>query len=113
MQHIDNWQVVALANFEVYRVVSRRNFQNASAELRINCYISNDGNFLTRKRAPGVFTQKTNIPFVAWGKSHRSIGHDRFRSRGCDFEKTTRLFHDLVSNKIEVAFLRFGNDFFI
>src|SRR6516164_5128800 len=46
-------------------------------------------------------------------KSHRGIGHDRFRSRGCDFEKTIRFFHNLVANIIETSFLRLGDDFLI
>src|SRR5213592_4149153 len=46
-------------------------------------------------------------------KSHCGIGHDRFGPGGCDFQKTTRLFHDLVSNEIEISFLRLGNDLLI
>src|SRR5207247_5929597 len=46
-------------------------------------------------------------------KSHRGIGHDRFGTSGCDFQKTTRLFYDLVSNEIEISFLRLGNELLI
>src|SRR6266481_6000776 len=46
-------------------------------------------------------------------KSHCSIGHDRFGPSGCDFQKTTRFFHDLVSNEIKISFLRLGNDLLI
>ena len=46
-------------------------------------------------------------------KSHRRVGHDRFRPRGCDFEKTTRFFDDLIANEIEISFLRLGDDLLI
>ena len=60
-----------------------------------------------------MFAQKIGITFVAGMKSHRGIGHDRFWPRGCDFEKATRFFHDLVANKIEISFLRLGDDLLI
>src|SRR5262249_43921728 len=46
-------------------------------------------------------------------KSHRRIGHNRFRSSGCHFEKATGLFHDLVANEIKFSFLWLGNDLLI
>ena len=42
-------------------------------------------------------------------KRHRGIGHDRFRPRGCDFEKAARFLHNLVANEIQMSFLRLVN----
>ena len=42
-------------------------------------------------------------------KRHRGIGHDRFRPRGCDFEKAAWFLHNLVANEIQIPFLRLAN----
>src|SRR5207249_10146294 len=44
---------------------------------------------------------------------HRRIGHDRFRSSGCDLQKSPRLFHDLITDLVETSLLRLGNDFLV
>src|SRR5438067_12829599 len=47
MQHIDDWQIVALPDFEIHGVMRRRNFQNAGCKLRIDRFVSDDGDLLT------------------------------------------------------------------
>src|SRR5215471_13935208 len=42
-------------------------------------------------------------------KRHGGIGHDRFRSRRCDFNETTWFLHNLVANEIQISFLRLAN----
>ena len=42
-------------------------------------------------------------------KRHRGVGHDRFRPRRCDFEKATWFLHNLVTNEIQIPFLRLAN----
>ena len=59
VQHIDNRQVMALADLKIQRVMRRRNFQNTSAEFRIDCFVSNNWNFLTRQRTPRVLAQRS------------------------------------------------------
>ena len=113
MQDVDDGQVVTLTNLEIERVVGRSNFQNSCPELRINRFIGDDGNFLTRQRPPCVLAEKIGISFVVWMKSHRCVSHDRFRPCGCDFEKTPRLFHNFVANEVKISFLRLVNDFLI
>ena len=54
-QNIDNRQVMALADFEIERVVRGRDFQNTGPEFRIDCFVGNDRNFLACERTPGVF----------------------------------------------------------
>ena len=44
---------------------------------------------------------------------HRRIGHDRFRSSGCDLQKSPRLFHDLITDIVETSLLRLGDDFLV
>ena len=46
-------------------------------------------------------------------KSHCGIGHDCFRSRGCDLEKTPRFLHNFIAHVIEISFLRLVNYFFV
>ena len=104
---------MTLANLKIYGVMSRRNFQHSRAKFGIDCFVSDDGNFLACEWTPCVFAKEIGITFVAGMKRHRGIGHDRFRSGGCDFEKSTGFFHDLVANEIKLSFLRLRNDFFI
>src|SRR5204862_5178902 len=42
MKHVDNRQLVALADFEIDLVMRRRHFQNAGAELWIDRFVSDD-----------------------------------------------------------------------
>ncbi len=90
-----------------------RNLQNARSELRIDRFIGDDWNFFACERTPGMFADKIGISFVAGMKSHRRVGHDRFRPGGCDFKKAARFFDDFVANEIQISLLRFANHFLI
>ncbi len=48
MKDVDDRQLVALADFEIDLVMSRRDFQNAGAELRIDRVIGDDGQGFAR-----------------------------------------------------------------
>src|SRR5439155_16052151 len=112
-KNIEDRQAMTLADLEIQRGVRGRYFWNASAELRVDCFIGDDRNFLTRERTPRVFSNEIQVSLLAWMKSHGGIRHDCFWPCGCDFQKAARLFHDFVSDKIELSFLRLGNDLFI
>ena len=113
MQHIDNWQLMSLPNLEIHCVVRWGNFQNTSAEFRVDRFVGNDRNFLAGERAPRVLAQEISVSFVARMKSHRSVGHDRFRSGSCNLQETPGFFHNFVANKIETSLLWLGNHLFI
>src|SRR4029077_14886136 len=104
---------MALTNLEIQRVVRGRDFQDAGAEFRIDCFIGNNRNFLTCERTPRMFTQEIGESLITWMKSHRSICHDGFGSRSCDVQETPRLLHNLVADEVEVSLLWLGNHFFI
>src|ERR1700730_11116710 len=104
---------MALANLEIQRVVRGRDFQDAGAEFRIDSFIGDNRNFLTRQWTPGVFTQEIGVSLITWMKSHRSVGHDGFGSRGCDFQETPGLLLNLVAHEVEVSLLWLGNHFFV
>src|SRR5438094_10286136 len=105
MQHIYKRQVMALTNLEINRVMRGRDFQDAGAEFRIDCFIGDNRNFFTCQGTPRVFTQEMGVSLITWMKSHRSVGHDCFRSCSSDFQDTLRLLHYLVADLVEVAFM--------
>ena len=104
---------MALANFEVERVVRWRNFQNSRPELGIDSFVSDDGKFFARERAPCVLADKIGIAPIAGMRRHRRIGHDRFRPRGGDFNEAAGLFRDFIANVVKASLLRLGNDLFV
>ena len=50
---------MALSNLEIDLVVRWRDLQRTGAELRIDRFVGNDRNFLTRKWTPRVIGQET------------------------------------------------------
>src|SRR5437667_12786082 len=100
---------MALANLEIQRVVCGRDFQDTGAEFQIDCFIGDNRNFLTCQGTPRVFTQEIGVSLITWMKSHRGVGHYSFGARRCDFQKTLRLLHNLVTDEVEVPLLWLGN----
>ena len=60
-----------------------------------------------------MFPEKIAISLVTRMSRHCRIGHDRFRSSGCDLQKSPRLFHDLITDIVETSLLRLGDDFLV
>src|SRR5439155_2867157 len=92
---------------------SARHIWEASAKFGIDRRVGNDGEPSARDPTPRMFTEKIPISLVTPMNRHRRIGHDRFRSSGCDLQKSPRLFHDLITDIVETSPLRLGDDFLV
>ena len=99
-ENVDDFQIVADADFKVRLVVGRGDFQRASAELDVHMVVRDDRNLRMRKRpehlAPDVF-RKTRVLRI---HRHRHVAHQRFRTGGGNFQELARCVREFVFHEV-------------
>ena len=83
VHNADNWQVVALAHFEVVRVVRRSDFYNACTKFHINVLVGNNGDFAVDKGHYHSFANKVCVAWVVGVNCNGCVAQHCFRTGGC------------------------------
>ena len=112
-QHVDNRQIVALADFEIEFVMRRSHFQSAGTEFRVDGLVGDNRECLTGQRSPDFSADQISITRIIGMHRHRHVRHNRFRTGRGQFQKFPGMFDKLISHIEEAALLRCWNDFFV
>ena len=103
IHHVDDREVVALADIEVGAVVGRGDLQHARAEILLDGRVADDRDLGAREGAPDVLADKVLVALVVGVDRHGGVAGDGFRTRGRDFEESAGEFGDLVTHAVERA----------
>ena len=76
-QHL---QAVTKTDIEVYRIVTRCNFESPTAELNFHRFITDNSNCPFRQGEANLFSYKMLISFIAWINGNSGITQHCFRS---------------------------------
>ena len=119
IDHLDQRQLVALADFKVRLVMRGRHLQHAGAEFKIHVLVRDDGNELLlarhfrRQRADHVLADEMRVARVLGIHRHGGVRRDGFRPGGGNRQPRVRFLRDLHLEIIHEAFLRLHFHFLI
>jgi len=120
VEHVEQRQIVAAPDSKVHRIVGRRHFQTACAELPVHHRIGNNRNLFPGKWSPDVFADQVLIALIVRVHGHRHVTHDGFRARGRNFQvcacftvSTGCRFDQLIAHPVKLSLLRPHDHFLI
>ena len=102
IKKVDYFEVMALSNFPVVRVVSRGNLNHTSSKFFINIRIRNNRNFLVNQRQKNFFTNQVLIALIIRIYSNSRIAKESFRT-SCSNFNSSRTVGIVVINVIHCA----------
>ena len=112
-EHIDDLESVALADFKVRLVVRRRDLESARAELDVDMLIGNDRNFRLRERPQHLAPDVLGKARILRVHRDRDIAHQRFGTRGGNFQILARRIGERVFHEVKFRALRGHDDLLV
>ena len=105
---VDLLQVMALTDFKVIEVVSRRNLHAAGTELFIHIIVSDDGDFSVCQRKLQFLSDQIFIAFVFRINSNSLVAEHSFRTSRCNDDAFGAVSSRITNfPKMSVLFFRF------
>ena len=118
-QHINDRQMMPLADLRIDFVMGRRDFQHPGAEFDIDPLIANDRNepllprHIQRQRPHHLPANQMRIPGVLWIHRHCRVRRNRFRTRRRNGQKRARFIRQLHPKMIHESLLRLHDHFLV
>ena len=103
VHHIDDREVVALADIKVGTVVSGGDLQDARTEIFLDGRITDDRNLGAREGAPDVLADEVLVAFVVGVDRNGGVARNGLWARGGDFEERAGNLSHLVTHAVERA----------
>src|SRR5699024_962134 len=85
---IDLWQIMALTNQEVIRIVSWSDFNHTSTKFWVSVFVTNDWNWLVYDWKDYILTNQIFVTVVIWIDRHGNVTKHGFRTSRCHFKGT-------------------------
>ncbi len=106
VKDIDEFEVMATADFKVVEVVSRSDLYRAATEFLVNVIIGDDRDFTTDQRQHNALADQISIAFVFGMHGHGGIAEHSFGSGGGHHQQAVATF-DRVAKVPELTLLIF------
>ena len=105
VHHLDDRQVVALADLEVIRIVRRGDLHTAGAEIALDVFVGNDRDLAADERQDQRFSDKVGVAVVLRVNGDGGIAEHRFGAGGRHGDEAAFLSLHRVADVPEIAVL--------
>ena len=102
-------QMMPLADFEIVRIMCRRNFDNTGAFFHISMIIAYDRNLLIDQRQNHMTSMQMHIPRISGIHRYSSIAKHGFRPCRCQFKHFTGFLYRIQNMPEMTVFFNIFN----
>gem|GEM_PF-5264783 len=113
IEHVDNRQLVTLANFEIHLVVRRCDLQRTGSEFLVHRRVGHDRDRPAIERTPDRLADERRITRIVGMHRDRHVARNRFRTRRGDLDKFPGTPGQFIPHLEKRAVDRFHDDLLV